>query len=168
MLRNEIKVSHVQAIFAVNYMGLVRCCKSFLPILKQQAIEKTHTDARILNVISMAGIIAGPGMTPYFASKHAALAFTSGLRMELKAFGIQVSAVNPAFHETPLVNAIGDMLTSVWEGLPEERRKEYGEGTYCVLQSNRNCSSLFLLETHDCFNLIPRYDTRQNILSDTV
>jgi short-subunit dehydrogenase len=101
---NEINVSHVQAIFAVNYMGLVRCCKSFLP---------------------------GPGMTPYFASKHAALAFTSGLRMELKAFGIQVSAVNPAFHETPLVNSIGDMLTSVWEGLPEERRKEYGEGMYC-------------------------------------
>jgi short-subunit dehydrogenase len=124
-------------------MGLVRCCKSFLPIFKKQAIEKTHTDARILNVISMAGIIAGPGMTPYFASKHAALAFTTGLRMELKAFGIQVSAVNPAFHETPLVNSIGDTLTSVWEGLPEEKRKEYGEGTYvyCVWDKNLAHSS---------------------------
>jgi NAD(P)-dependent dehydrogenase (short-subunit alcohol dehydrogenase family) len=120
----------VQFVFAVNYMGLVRCCKSFLPILKKQAIEKTHTDARILNVISMAGIVTAPGMSPYFASKHAALAFTSGLRMELNAFGIQVSAVNPSFHETPLVNAIGDMITSVWNSLTEEKRKEYGEGTY--------------------------------------
>jgi NAD(P)-dependent dehydrogenase (short-subunit alcohol dehydrogenase family) len=126
----KIKVSHVQAIFAVNYMGLVRCCKSFLPIFKKQAIEKTHTDARIINVCSMAGLCAGPGIAPYFASKHAAVAFTAGLRMELKAFGIQVSAVNPSFHETPLVNTMWDRLTSVWESLPEEKRKEYGEGTY--------------------------------------
>lgn len=101
-----------------------------MPFFKQQAIGKTHTEARILNVISQAGIIAGPGMTPYFASKHAALAFTAGLRMELKAFGIQVAAVNPSFHESPLVHSIGDMLTSVWTGLPEEKRKEYGEGMY--------------------------------------
>jgi short-subunit dehydrogenase len=130
MLPNENQgISHA-SYSTVNYMGVVRCCKGFLPILKKQAIEKTHTGARILNVVSMAGIIAGPGMTPYFASKHAALAFTTGLRMELKAFGIQVSAVNPSFHETPLVNSIGDGLTGVWEGLPEEKKKEYGEGTY--------------------------------------
>jgi NAD(P)-dependent dehydrogenase (short-subunit alcohol dehydrogenase family) len=122
-------ISHA-SYFSVNYMGIVRCCKGFLPILKKQAIEKTHTDARILNVISMAGLVAGPGMTPYFASKHAALAFTAGLRMELKAFGIQVSAVNPSFHETPLVNSIDDLVTSVWEGLSEEKRKEYGEGKW--------------------------------------
>ena len=27
----------------VNYMGTVRCCKAFLPILKQQAIDGCHT-----------------------------------------------------------------------------------------------------------------------------
>lgn len=130
---------------------MVRCCKGFLPILKKQAIEKTHTDSRILNICSMAGIIAGPGGTPYTASKHASVAFTSGLRLELKGFGIQVSAVNPTFHGTILVDTIGDVLSGVWNNLPEDKRKEYGEGTnsayiriFCLLDRAYAIDSLYL------------------------
>ena len=44
---------------AVNYMGEVRCCKAFLPIFKEQAIKKSYTNARIFNMVSMAGMVSG-------------------------------------------------------------------------------------------------------------
>lgn len=125
-----LDMSMFHNVMEVNYMGMVRVCKGFLPILKEQAIKRTHTDSRILNIVSMAGIISGPGLAPYTASKHAAVAFTAGLRMELKCFGIQVSSVNPSFHGTVLVDSMGDVLHKVWDSLPESKREEYGQGTF--------------------------------------
>lgn len=109
---------------------MVRCCKAFLPTLQDQAIKKTHTGARIINIVSVAGLF--PPMeagSVYGASKHAAQAFTAGLRLELKSFDIQVSAVCPSYHATPILDGLGDKITMFWEGLPQEKRDIYGEGT---------------------------------------
>ena len=46
-------------LYAVNYMGKVRCCKAFLPIFKEQAIKGTYQSARIFNMVSMAGMVSG-------------------------------------------------------------------------------------------------------------
>ena len=107
---------------------MVRSCKAFLPILQDQAIRHKHVGARIINLVSVAGLAAMPGGTAYAASKHAATALTSGLRGELKSFGIQVSAVNPSFHDTPIHARTFDHWMSLWKGLPTEIREKYGEG----------------------------------------
>lgn len=84
---------------------------------------------RILNLTSMAGLVTGSlGMSAYAASKHAANAFSTVLRLELKGFGIQVTTVNPSFHGTPLVNTMGDETTKLWETLDPVKKEEYGEG----------------------------------------
>ena len=116
---------------SVNYIGKVRCCKAFLPIFKEQAIKRTHKDARIFNLTSMAGLVTGSmGLAAYAASKHAANAFSSVLRNELKAFGIQVTTVNPSFHGTPLVASMGDLVADNWENLEVSKKEEYGEAFY--------------------------------------
>lgn len=109
---------------------MVRCCKEFLPILKEQAVNKRqYQGCRVLNVVSMAGLVTGGiGMASYQASKFAAQAFTECLRDELKVFGIQVGSINPSFHGTPLVKGIDDKLNQLWESLPSKKRDEYGEG----------------------------------------
>jgi len=111
---------------------MVRCCKAFLPIFKEQAVKRTYQHMRIYNVTSMAGLIAPGqmGLSAYGASKFAATAFSSCLRLELKMFGIQVTTVHPSFHATPLVHSMGEKADADWKKLDESKKEEYGEGAY--------------------------------------
>ena len=43
----------------------------------------------VINVVSLAGIIAAPGEVAYSASKHAALAFTLGTLFDLRRAGFR-------------------------------------------------------------------------------
>ncbi|CAB9517605.1 Short-chain dehydrogenase/reductase family 9C member 7 [Seminavis robusta] len=123
-----IPVSGFQKHMDVNYFGTIRCCKKFLPLFRFQAASGFYSDARIVNMTSVAGLVSG-GMfsVSYEASKHAAEAFTTNLRLETRALGLQVSVVNPTFHRTALTRSMGDNLRKVWKSLPAEKRKEYGE-----------------------------------------
>jgi NAD(P)-dependent dehydrogenase (short-subunit alcohol dehydrogenase family) len=60
----------------------------------------------IINVISLAGLIAAPGEVSYSASKHAAIAFTLGTHLDLRRAGIKgihLSAVCPDGIWTPML-----------------------------------------------------------------
>jgi NAD(P)-dependent dehydrogenase (short-subunit alcohol dehydrogenase family) len=61
---------------------------------------------QVINVISMAGLIAAPGEVSYAASKHAAIAFTLGTLFDLRRSGIEgihLSAVCPDGIWTPML-----------------------------------------------------------------
>jgi len=60
----------------------------------------------VINVISLAGIVAAPGEVAYSASKHAAMAFTLGTLFDLRRAGhrgIALSAVCPDGIWTPML-----------------------------------------------------------------
>lgn len=60
----------------------------------------------VVNVISLAGIVAAPGEVNYSASKHAAMAFTLGTLFDLRRAGIRgvkLSAVCPDGIWTPML-----------------------------------------------------------------
>jgi NAD(P)-dependent dehydrogenase (short-subunit alcohol dehydrogenase family) len=60
----------------------------------------------VINVVSLAGIVAAPGEVAYSASKHAAMAFTLGTLFDLRRAGVrgvQVSAVCPDGVWTPML-----------------------------------------------------------------
>lgn len=60
----------------------------------------------VINVISLAGIVAAPGEVNYSASKHAAMAFTLGTLFDLRREGIggiELSAVCPDGIWTPML-----------------------------------------------------------------
>jgi NAD(P)-dependent dehydrogenase (short-subunit alcohol dehydrogenase family) len=60
----------------------------------------------VVNVISLAGIVAAPGEVAYAASKHAAMAFTLGTLFDLRRAGhkgIELSAVCPDGIWTPML-----------------------------------------------------------------
>jgi uncharacterized protein len=50
---------------------------------------------RILNVASVIGVLPGPLMSVYFATKHYVLAFSEGLLEELRGSGVTVTALRP-------------------------------------------------------------------------
>ena len=61
---------------------------------------------QVINVISLAGLVAAPGEVAYSASKHAAMAFTLGTLFDLRRAGhrgIELSAVCPDGIWTPML-----------------------------------------------------------------
>lgn len=120
-------VNIYRKVMDVNCMGVIRNCKAFLPLFKKQIYENTYKDARIVNVLSVASFISTTGASAYSCSKHAAEAFTSCLKMEMKPFGLPVVSVNPSWHKTPLSESTPQLLQKIWSSLPHSQHKEYGE-----------------------------------------
>jgi NAD(P)-dependent dehydrogenase (short-subunit alcohol dehydrogenase family) len=63
-------------------------------------------NGHVINVISLAGLVAAPGEVNYSASKHAAMAFTLGTLFDLRRSGIEgieISAVCPDGIWTPML-----------------------------------------------------------------
>ncbi|RMI31381.1 SDR family NAD(P)-dependent oxidoreductase [Nocardia stercoris] len=58
---------------------------------------------QIVNIASMAGISAFPGVAVYCATKHAVVGLGSALRQELEPHGVVVTTVAPSFVNTELI-----------------------------------------------------------------
>jgi NAD(P)-dependent dehydrogenase (short-subunit alcohol dehydrogenase family) len=72
------------------------------------ALEPMRARGRgqVINVVSLAGIVAAPGEVAYSASKHAAIAFTLGTLFDLRRAGIrgiELSALCPDGIWTPML-----------------------------------------------------------------
>ncbi|MCB0425088.1 MAG: SDR family NAD(P)-dependent oxidoreductase, partial [Mangrovimonas sp.] len=72
-----------------NVKGLLYVSKALMP----QMIERQS--GHIINIGSSAGKEVYPKGNVYCASKHAVLAVTEGMRIDLNPYGIKVGAVNP-------------------------------------------------------------------------
>ncbi|MBS0398345.1 MAG: SDR family oxidoreductase [Proteobacteria bacterium] len=72
-----------------NFIGMHRVCRAVLPGMR------TVRSGRIVNMSSLGGLVALPFQAFYAASKFSVEAYTEALRMELAAFGIKVSMVEP-------------------------------------------------------------------------
>ena len=90
--------------FDVNVFGPHRLIRESLPQLRKQE------DGTIVNVSSVSGRLAAPGMGAYSASKHAIEGYSDSLRRELEQFGISVSVVQPGPVETNFRDRVGDEL----------------------------------------------------------
>jgi short-subunit dehydrogenase len=90
----EIDAARLEEVLRVNYLGSVWCVRSLLPALE------AARGADVVNIVSVAGIVALPPSGPYSASKHAQLAFSRAITAELRPRGIRVHTVNPGFVET--------------------------------------------------------------------
>ncbi len=104
--------------FDVNVFGPHRLVREALPHMRER--EK----GTIINVSSLAGRIAPPGMGAYSASKHAIEGYSDALRRELDPFGIDVSVVQPGPVQTNFRGRVEDELgrldrTDAYEDLYE-------------------------------------------------
>jgi len=78
-----------QKVIGVNLIGMVRVTRAFLPLIRQ-------TKGRVVNVASLAGRLAPPGMAAYSMSKHGVVAFSDALRREMSGWEVKVSSIEPA------------------------------------------------------------------------
>lgn len=90
----DCTVEEVKGQFETNVFGVVRVCRSVIPLMRKQ------NQGTIVIVGSIAGRIAIPFQSAYSASKFALEGFAEALRMELKPFGIQVVLIEPGDFKT--------------------------------------------------------------------
>jgi NAD(P)-dependent dehydrogenase (short-subunit alcohol dehydrogenase family) len=93
-----ISMEEVRKSFEVNVFGLFRLTQLCIPLLRE--CSKKHHNAKVINLSSMAGLLALPGYAPYCASKWAVQALTAVLRNELAKFQIRVCGIHPGFVKT--------------------------------------------------------------------
>lgn len=81
-------LSSFETVINVNFYGVVRMSKAFLPQLKS-------TRGGLVNISSIFGIIGYPGQAHYCASKFAVRGFSETLAQELEGYGVSVTSVHP-------------------------------------------------------------------------
>jgi NAD(P)-dependent dehydrogenase (short-subunit alcohol dehydrogenase family) len=105
----ETDTAQAQALFDVNFFGVVRVTRAVLPAMREQR------GGRIVIVSSVLGFLPAPFMGFYAASKHALEGYSESLDHEVRSMGIRAVLVEPVFMKTKIGNntvraarAIGD------------------------------------------------------------
>jgi len=107
----------------VNVFGMLRMVRAFAPVLAKNG------GGAIANMLSVVSWFVYPYNATYCASKHAALAVTDAVRIQLKAQGTQVVAVYAGFIDT-------DMAASV--DLPKVSPQRVAERTLAGIREGRD------------------------------
>ena len=86
---DQISNQNIHQMFEVNTFALMNLSRRFAERMKES--RKGH----IINIVSMAGLIATAKSSLYSATKFAAIGFSNALRLELMPYGVYVTTVNP-------------------------------------------------------------------------
>jgi len=97
---DEVSLEDWDTVLNINLMGVVRGCKQFTPMFKQQK------QGYFVNIASAAGLMNAPLMSSYNVSKAGVISLSETLSTELKRYGIGISVVCPAFFKTNLTETL--------------------------------------------------------------
>ena len=87
----------VRSAIEVNFYGVINGCRLALPDMVKR--RRGH----IVNIASMAGMLAVPGQALYAGTKFAVLGLSTALADEFAPQGVDVSCVMPTFTNTELI-----------------------------------------------------------------
>lgn len=121
-------LSSFEKIMDVNFWGVVRMSKAFLPQL-------LRSKGALVNVSSLFGLIGYTGQSHYCASKFAVRGFSETLAQELEAKGVSVISVHPGGVATNIArNATMDALP---DGLEDRGDFEQRFDKAAITSANR-------------------------------
>ena len=137
----EDSESALRAEIEVNVFGMLRMVRAFAPVLARNG------GGAIANMLSVVSWFVFPFNSTYCASKHAALALTEGVRIQLKSQGTQVVAVYAGFidtdmaagfdsEKTPPQQVAERTLAGIREGLNEVRADARAEAIWQAVRTD--------------------------------
>jgi NAD(P)-dependent dehydrogenase (short-subunit alcohol dehydrogenase family) len=122
---------------AINLESVMLGCKHAMPHLRDSGAGS------IVNISSVAGLAAAPGMGAYNATKAAVWMYTKTVALEAAKAGwnVRCNSVHPVFIKTPILDpfiamAGGDETTAhekLARGIPMKRIGEPDDVAWCVL-----------------------------------
>jgi NAD(P)-dependent dehydrogenase (short-subunit alcohol dehydrogenase family) len=97
----EVSDAESMPMFETNVFGLLRVTRAFLPHLRKQR------SGHILNLSSVGGVVASPGMGYYNATKFAVEGLSEALAGEVAPLGIRVTIIEPGPFRTDFLGRSG-------------------------------------------------------------
>ena len=113
---HETPIEEFDRVMAVNVRGVFLGCRAAIPIMLEQG------RGTIVNIASVAGLVAFPGRAAYTASKGAVVQLTKSIAVDYAARGIRANAVCPGMVHTPMTDwRLSDpvMRVAILERIPQ-------------------------------------------------
>ena len=124
----NVEIDEARRQFEVNIFGLASLTQKVIPLMR------TQKSGKIINVSSVGGKIYSPFGAWYHATKHALEGWSDCLRIELKAFGIDVVIIEPGAIKTEFGDVMYQPMLDRASGTPYEesvnRMAEAAMGMY--------------------------------------
>jgi len=119
--------------FAVNFHGPLVLTQALIPVMRNQG------GGRIINVSSLGGRVAFPAGGMYSSSKFALEALSDVLRMELAAFNIKVSVIEPGPVTTEFFGIAGEKVDL---NVPELEKTIYRAAIQAIKEIEKQTAAL--------------------------
>ncbi|MGZ5316387.1 MAG: SDR family oxidoreductase [Solirubrobacterales bacterium] len=130
---DELGTKQVDLQLGVNLRALMLMTRECLPMLREAGAE--HGKALIVNMASISGKSPQPWLSVYSATKAAVIAFSQSTQKEQGGRGIQVTALAPAFVDTPMTAFVKGQVAAEEMIRPED----LAEAVRYLLRTSRNC-----------------------------
>lgn len=129
----DLVTKHVDMQLAVNLRAAIIATREAVPMLREAGAE--HGKALIANTASIAGKSGEGWLSVYSATKAGLVGFSQATQKELGGDGIQVTALCPAFVDTPMTDWAKDEVD------PQEmiRPEDIAESVRFLLRTSRWC-----------------------------
>jgi NADP-dependent 3-hydroxy acid dehydrogenase YdfG len=120
----EVSETEFIPMFETNVFGLLRVTRAFLPQLRKQR------SGHILNLSSIGGVVAGPGIGFYNATKFAVEAISESLAAELAPLGVRVTIIEPGPFRTDFLgrsSVLAETRIADYDATAGNMRKYFAE-----------------------------------------
>ena len=130
---DSLTTKYVDMQLAVNFRALVLMTRECLPLLREAGAE--HGKALLVNTASISGKAGQPWLSVYSATKAAVIGFSQATQKEHAGQGIQVTALAPAFVDTPMTEFVKGQVSAEAMIRPED----IAESVRFLLRTSPNC-----------------------------
>jgi NAD(P)-dependent dehydrogenase (short-subunit alcohol dehydrogenase family) len=130
---DSLTTKYVDMQLGVNFRALVLMTRECLPLLRKAGAE--HGKALLVNTASISGKAGQPWLSVYSATKAAVIGFSQATQKEHAGQGIQVTALAPAFVDTPMTEFVKGQVAAEAMIRPED----IAESVRFLLRTSPNC-----------------------------
>jgi NAD(P)-dependent dehydrogenase (short-subunit alcohol dehydrogenase family) len=130
---DSLTTKYVDMQLGVNLRALILMTRECLPMLRESGAE--HGKALIVNTSSISGKAGQAWLSVYSATKAAVIGFSQATQAEIAGQGIQVTALAPAFVDTPMTDYAKEHVAAEAMIRPED----IAESVRFLLRTSPNC-----------------------------